>query len=148
MPGYHVVMPLRIGSSDRYVLVNRGWAPRGAERTQLPHVPTPQAAVTVGGIAVVPGQRILELSKQVIEGQIWQNLTIERYRERMPIAIQPFMIQQTSALEDGLVRAWPAADYGIEKHYGYAFQWFSLAVTIAVFYAVSIYRRRRAPQQP
>jgi cytochrome oxidase assembly protein ShyY1 len=61
----------------------------------------------------------------------------------MPIAVQPFVIQQESALDDGLVREWPAADYGIDRHYGYAFQWFALAATIAVFYTVTHVRKRK-----
>ena len=39
---------------------------------------------------------------------------------------------QTSpeAEKDGLQRDWPAADTGVAKHYGYAFQWFMLALTL------------------
>ena len=56
-------------------------------------------------------------------------------------------IQQTSALDDGLVRDWPAPDLGIHKHYGYAFQWFALAATLLVFYLVTHVRKRlRQPQ--
>jgi surfeit locus 1 family protein len=145
--GYEVITPLRIEGSARHVLVNRGWVARTAERTQLPRVRTPEHPVSVAGIAVVPGRRTLELSDAVMEGAIWQNLTIERYREAVPIAIQPFAIRQDSALDDGLVREWPAPDFGIDKHYGYAFQWFALAATILVFYALTRQRsaRKRAP---
>ena len=143
VPGYHVVMPLRIEGSERYVLVNRGWVPRTADRSELPRIATPGGSVTVGGIAIVPRQRTLELSAQVMEGPIWQNLTIERYRAARPLAIQPFMIQQESAAEDGLVREWEPPNFGIEKHYGYAFQWYALAATILAFYGISSYRRKR-----
>jgi surfeit locus 1 family protein len=143
VPGYEVVTPLRIEGSDRHVLVNRGWVPRTPERSRLPGIETPQGVVTVRGLAVVPRQRTLELSTQVIEGPIWQNLTIERYRAARPVSIQPFMIQQDSPAEDGLVREWEPADLGIEKHYGYAFQWYALAATILAFYGYSRYRRKR-----
>jgi surfeit locus 1 family protein len=136
-------MPLRLEGSDRYVLVNRGWIARTADRAQLPLVPTAAGAVTIRGIAMVPRKRTLELSDHVMEGAIWQNLTIERYRDARPLSIQPFLIRQDSESQDGLVRDWEAPDFGIDKHYGYAFQWFALAVTIFVFYAATHYRHRR-----
>jgi surfeit locus 1 family protein len=143
-PGYHVVMPLKIEGSERYVLVNRGWIARPPLRTELPEVRTPPGPVTITGV-VVPAGRVLELSKEVIEGRIWQNVTIERYRKAMPISIQPFVVRQDSQLDDALVRVWPAPDFGIEKHYGYAFQWFALAATLAVFYAITQFRSRAKP---
>ena len=143
VPGYHVVMPLRIEGSDNHVLVNRGWIAAPAHRGELPQVRTPREQVGVTGIAVVPGRRMLELSSAVIEGQIWQNLTIERYRRAMPLRVQPFVLRQDSALDDGLVREWDAPDFGIDKHYGYAFQWFALAAALFVFYVVTQFKRRR-----
>ena len=76
-----------------------------------------------------------------MEGNVWQNLTLERYRRAVPIALQPVVIQQESALDDGLAREWDPPDLGIDKHYGYAFQWFALAVTILVIYLVTHVRR-------
>ena len=143
--GYHVVMPLEVGrpsGSSRYVLVNRGWIAGSPERGRAPKVITPEGTVEISGTAVVPTKRFLELSSDVTEGNVWQNLTIERYRAAMPIAVQPVVIQQESPLEDGLVRDWDPPNLGVDKHYGYAFQWLALAATMLVFYLVTHVRRR------
>lgn len=141
-PGYYVVMPLALGG-NRYVLVNRGWIAGLPDRSRLPEVRTPTAPVEVTGTAIVPARRVFELSSQVMEGKVWQNLTIERYRGAYPIAVQPFVIRQDNALDDGLVREWEAPDFGIERHYGYAVQWFLLAATALLFYVVTHVRRTR-----
>jgi surfeit locus 1 family protein len=148
--GYQVVMPLRLGDGSRYVLVNRGWVAGTRDRNRLPEVKTPAEPVVISGMALVPGKRFLELSGKIEEGKVWQNLTIERYREAMPIAIQPFVIQQDreGAPEDGLVREWDPPDLGIDRHYGYAFQWFALAVTILVFYLVTHVKRKTEKKEP
>ncbi len=135
--GYQVVMPLRLGASDRYVLINRGWIAGGPDRSRLPEVRTPDGAVEITGLAVAPSTRFLELSTKIAEGKVWQNLTLERYRQAVPIALQPVIVQQESALDDGLAREWDPPDMGVDRHYGYAFQWFALAVTILVFYLVT-----------
>lgn len=135
--GYHVLMPLRIRESERYVVVNRGWVAGTETRSRLPEVTTASEPVTVMGLATLASKRYLELSTDVAEGNVWQNFSVERYRAAMPIAIQPIVIQQENDLGDGLKREWSAPDFGIEKHYGYAFQWFALAATILIFYLVS-----------
>lgn len=148
--GYQVVMPLRLGDGGRYVLVNRGWVAGTQDRNRLPEVKTPAEPVVVRGMALVPSKRFLELSGKTVEGRVWQNLTIERYRQAMPIAIQPFVIQQDQegAPEDGLVREWDPPDLGIDRHYGYAFQWFALAVTILAFYLVTHVKRKTEKKEP
>ena len=144
--GYHVVMPLAIGSGKRYVLVNRGWVAGNPDRTRLPEVRTPDAAVEITGIAITPSRRFVELSDHVAEGKVWQNLTLERYRKAFPIALQPVVVQQESPLDDGLVREWDPPNLGVDMHYGYAFQWAALAATLLVIYLVT-HVRRRPPDQ-
>ena len=141
VPGYHVVMPLAIGGGNRYVLVDRGWIAGSGDRSRLPQVKTPEGTVEITGLAVVPGRRFLELSTNVNEGNVWQNLTLERYRRAVPIALQPVLIQQESPLDDALTRDWPPPDLGVEKHYGYAFQWLALAVTLFAIYCVTHVKR-------
>ncbi len=142
--GYHVVMPLEVGKAggaDRYVLVNRGWIAGSPERGRAPSVTTPGGMVEITGTAVVPTKRFLELSSDVTEGNVWQNLTVERYRAAVPLAVQPVVIQQESALDDGLVREWDPTNLGVDKHYGYAFQWLALGATLLVFYLATHVRR-------
>lgn len=140
--GYHVVMPLRIADSERYVLVNRGWVAGSHARSELPQIATPTDTVSIAGLATVPSQRYFELSTKVAEGKVWQNLTLERYREAVPIAIQPVVIRQENDLNDGLKRVWDAPDLGIEKHYAYAFQWFALAAAMLIYYLVTHVSKR------
>jgi surfeit locus 1 family protein len=143
VPGYHVVMPLKVAGSQKYVLVNRGWIAAGADRNRLPDVKTPGGSVTVVGVAMRPG-RFLELSGEQPTGPVWQNLTFERYRQRMQLDIQPVVIEQHNDLGDGLARSWPRSDFGIARHYGYAVQWFSLCALIAFLYIFFHVRRSRS----
>jgi len=148
--GYHVVMPLEIGTaggSGRFVLVNRGWVAGNPDRSKLPDIRTPETAVDVTGLAVTPTRRFLELAPGTAEGRVWQNLTLDRYRKAFPIAIQPIVIEQDSTLDDGLVREWDPPNLGVDRHYGYAFQWFALAATLLVFYLVT-HVKRRSPEDP
>ena len=47
---------------------------------------------------------------------------------------------------DGLARDWPAPAADVHKHYGYAFQWFSLsALTVILYVWFQVLRPRRRP---
>ena len=143
--GYHVIAPLRIAGSDKVVLINRGWIARDATRNHLPFIKTIASAVRIEGIAINPSARFVELSSQVVEGPVWQNLTLERYAKTVPFALQPILVLQQNDTGDGLIRAWERPDTGITMHQGYAFQWFALALAILITYiAVNI---KRAPIQ-
>jgi surfeit locus 1 family protein len=79
---------------------------------------------------------------------IRQNLSLQAFRTetRLPLRTD-FSLQQTGAPSEGLQRDWPAPALGIDKHYGYAFQWFGLSVLVVVLYAwfqlIAPWRRRR-----
>ena len=141
--GYHVVMPLQIGASGPYVLVNRGWVAAAATRDVLPQIATPRDELRVTGLAVVPSKRFVELSPDVVAGRVWENLDLERYRAAFPITVLPVIIQQYNDVEDGLKREWRSADLGIGRHYSYAGQWFLLGATILIFYLVTHVKKSR-----
>jgi len=142
-PGYHVVTPLRLEGTTRWVLVNRGWAPAGATRAELPNVATPSGAVRVEGVAVVPPDKVFELGKVPPEEKVWPNLVLERYAKWSGLDLLPVVLQQTNDTGDRLVRDWPRPDFGIEKHKAYALQWYALAAVTVILYVVLNLKRDR-----
>jgi surfeit locus 1 family protein len=134
--GFYVLAPLRITGGSVHVLVNRGWIAAGRTRAELPEVATPTGEQTVAGLASVPTGRVYELAADTVEGPVWQNLILDRYRAWSQLELQPIVIQQTSDAGDGLVREWDRPDAGADRHRGYALQWFSLAALAVVLYVV------------
>ena len=144
--GYHVVTPL-VQADGRTVLVNRGWTPQGASRAALPRVDPPAGLVTVRGRIAMPAAGAFELRKETASGPVWQNLDPARFTVATGIVVIPIMIEATTAPspDDGLVRDWPAPDFGIEKHRIYMVQWYSFAALAIVLWVVLNLRRARTP---
>jgi surfeit locus 1 family protein len=142
--GYQVITPLKIGTSSMHVLVNRGWVVADADRTKLPSIATPDGQVTVSGTATTALQKTLELSKEVVSGPVWANLDPTRYAAVTGLAVQPVMILQQDDVNDGLVRKWTRPDSGSAKNWGYAFQWFSMALAVLIIYLVLSVKRERS----
>ncbi len=141
--GFSMITPMRINNSDTRVLINRGWIAAGRERKVLPHVETPNEVVRIVGIAHIPGQKIFELSSNTVEGRVWQNLTLERYQKTVPFPVQPFVILQENASDDGLIREWQRPDSGRQVHLGYAFQWYAISIVLIIIYVVVNTKRAR-----
>ncbi|WP_187272274.1 SURF1 family protein [Zeimonas arvi] len=162
--GFHLVTPIKIagsggqGARPVHVLVLRGWIARDPhERTRLPVAPAPAGPVTVTGIAQRELAQALELAASAPPGpeqRIWQNLTVAGYRRWSGLDLQPMLIRQTEPargpegdFDDGLVRDWPRPGLDVDKHRGYAFQWYALAAATAalwIWFVVWRPLRRRA----
>lgn len=132
--GFYVLTPLRLEGSQQAILVQRGWAPRNfVARDKLPEVQTPPGTVTLEGRIAPPPSKLFELGSPATTA-IRQNLDIEQFREQSRLPLMPVMLTQTGAPTEGLLREWPAVNLGIEKHYGYALQWFAMTLVIALLY--------------
>jgi surfeit locus 1 family protein len=144
--GYHVVTPMRLEGSDMRVLVNRGWVPAPPDHRQQPAIDTPPGRVELTGTAVLPSTRFFTLAPEPpADGQwqsVWQNLDLQRYRSSVPFPVQPVVIQMDAASAGGgFVREWPRPDERIERHLGYAWQWFGFAGTlVAIWFFVNLRR--------
>lgn len=137
-PGYEVVTPLRLNGIS--VLVNRGWVPAGSSRDALPEVPTPPGRVRIAGLALERLPRVLEAGRAA-GAKVRQNLDVDAFAQETGLQLQPIVIEQHSALADGLARDWPRPDAGIEKHEVYSLQWYSLAGLALVLFIVLSFRR-------
>jgi len=132
--GFFVVTPLALEGRADVILVQRGWLPRNMQdRAALPPLETPAGTVTVEGLLIAAPSRLFEFSAAA-SGAIRQNLDPAAFAQeiREPLMVK-LTVQQTGPA-DGLKRDWPAPDLGLQKHYGYAFQWFALCALILGLY--------------
>jgi len=143
--GFYVLTPLRLADGS-VALVNRGWIARDArDPALLPPVETPTTETVIEGLAVARVPRILELGDvpRPPPPAVWPNLAPDEYTKATGVAAFPFIVQQTSAADDGLRRDWPRVDTGVRTHRGYALQWYALAALatgLTVFFGVRALR--------
>ena len=134
--GFVVVMPFILEEGQGALVVQRGWVPRGMDdRTRVPPVDTPSGIVEIEGRMALPPSDLHALG-DATSGAIRQNLDLAQFQQEtgLPL-VQDLSVVQTGAASEGLLREWPEINLGVDKHYGYAAQWFALAALIVVLYA-------------
>jgi cytochrome oxidase assembly protein ShyY1 len=101
--------------------------------------------VTITGRVRLGMGKVMQLGQPatVKPGAILQNLDTAQFAAASKLPVQPFFIEQTGPTGPGekLVRDWPAPALGVEKHQGYAFQWYALAVMALLFFVITGFRR-------
>jgi surfeit locus 1 family protein len=140
--GFAVITPLRLQGSQAVALVNRGWVARGPEYPRAPRVDVPPGPVDVHGLATVPPARFLELSGETVSGDVWQNLSIARLRDRLRLDALPVVVLADPPAP-GLAPFAERPDAGVAKHLEYELTWFALAATVVVLWVALNLRRVR-----
>lgn len=141
--GFHVVTPLVL-DDGRAVLVDRGWIAASTGPGRVPDVAPATGPASVTGRLVLPSMRYVELEAGGPAGAVWQNLDPARVAQASGLPLLPVVIEQDagSAPDDGLVRAWPAPDFGVDTHRIYMVQWYSFAALAAGLWVLFAVRRR------
>ncbi len=149
--GFYVVTPLRLDGRSDAVLVQRGWVPRDLlDRTRLPAVPTPDGDVEVDGLIAPPPSRLYEFASPA-SGAIRQNLDLAGFAVESGLTLVPLSVQQRDSPAtrgDGLLRRWSRPAVDVQKHYGYAFQWYALCALMTGLYVWFQLVRPRLRRQP
>jgi surfeit locus 1 family protein len=141
--GNYVITPLALAGDAPAILVNRGWSPYEPRNTPL-NARVPAGTVTIEGIAVERVPRVLELGTfEARLGTVWPNLDYELYEKVAARRVARFVVEQTNDTDDGLARKWVRPDAGVERHRGYAFQWYALAAVLALLTVVVVWRGAR-----
>ncbi|SHN21224.1 Cytochrome oxidase assembly protein ShyY1 [Duganella sacchari] len=152
--GFYLLMPFKIAGSNMHVLVERGWLPRDpAVRDKLPAYATPEGMVTLQGVARLNAGHVLELGSAppLTPNAIVQNADPLQLARDSGLTMQPFVIEQGAPAQPSgddaqMVRDWPAPSLGVEKHQGYAFQWYALSAMAVIFFVVNGFRRGKTKQ--
>ena len=132
--GFWVITPLTLQDTGQVILVRRGWAARNFnDRAILPDVQTPAGLVTVTGRIAPPPSKLYEF-KGEDAGRLRQNIDLEAFRLETGLPLLDASVLQTGGSSEGLLRDWAAPNLGVDKHYGYAFQWFGLFALVVGLY--------------
>ena len=147
--GYHVHLPVLLAGDDRVVLVNRGWVETGPNRERRPDVSLDGSTpLVVSGLVDHPRRTPL-LGDDGYADSSWpkvvQRIDFDKTARDLGRPVLPFVVLMDPARPHGFVREWrPYLGIGPERHRGYAFQWFSLAATVAVVWIiVNVHRAKR-----
>ncbi|MBG7620767.1 SURF1 family protein [Herbaspirillum sp. AP02] len=144
--GFHVLTLFKPEGSPQAVVVARGWAPRdAADRTRVPQVAPPVGVTEVEGVLRHDAGHVLQLGQADAPRPqaILQNLDIPALAQASGMALSSLVIEQGGQGGDTLVRDWPAPSLGIDRHRGYAVQWYALAAMAILFFIVTGYKRGR-----
>ena len=149
-PGYFVITPFEMSPDEPLLLVNRGWIASGVDRLRLPAVPVDGEYTEISGLSgrlprvgIRPGGAFDGASG-------WPKLAT--FPELSEIAgalghdLLPVVLLLDPANDSTLLRDWRPREQGPAMHYGYAFQWFAMALAVLTILVWQLRKRRRNAQ--
>jgi surfeit locus 1 family protein len=145
-PGFFVMTPLKLPAGDA-VLVQRGWLPRDqVDRSRIAPYTTIGGTVQVLARIAPPPSRLAQWGDDA-PGAIRQNLDLAALSREIDRGLRPLSLIELPTPDnrgDGLARDWPEPVVDVQKHYGYAAQWFALcALTAGLYVWFQLIRPRR-----
>jgi surfeit locus 1 family protein len=144
-PGYRVLTPLKRPGDHTLLLVDRGWVPLGASRSERPDIAVSGGTRKVAGRLdqlPVPGMRLGPAQAPGESG--WPRVlnfpTREDLERILGTPVESRILLLDASNPDGYQRVWrPSLGFPPERHLGYAIQWFALAIVLmVVFIALSL----------
>ncbi len=140
-PGYEVLTPFQLSEDKTVLLVNRGWIAK--PKNQNLAIPPPQIVQPLSGQLYLP-QKGFTLG-QTFTGEIEWPLVILYYdfavlSDALERSLPPVVVVVDDQHPDSFTRIWRPAIIPASRHYGYAVQWWGLALTLLIFGL--IWRRR------
>ena len=133
VPGYYVLTPLVLKGDSKAVLINRGFIPWNGRRDKLADIDISEKLTEVKVQISKPVKR-MELEASEIAGEFPVLIQALDLDDMSTIAALDF-INVVGLLspesENGFVRQWEPYTGSIERHIGYAIQWFLMALVLA-----------------
>ncbi len=147
-PGYHVLTPFILEGTDTGVMVNRGWVQMLGRRDLVPDTSVEAERITISGVIKNPSNTIQLADRLDQKGadypHVFQAFEPDVFASELGLEILPVMIELSPDEKYGYVREWKPYFGKIEKHNGYALQWFLMAlITLFLFFKLNTKREMR-----
>ena len=141
--GYFVVTALEYDTGQPLLIVNRGWIEKPRDPKTLADITIANDWRTLKGRAGhLP--RVGIRSDEPFAGSAgWPRVavypTLEDVALQLGREVMPYALLLDAEADDGFIRDWKPRQAGPMTHYGYAFQWFALSLTVV---AISVWQLR------
>ncbi len=142
--GYEVLTPLLTGTDA--ILVNRGWVAASPDRDRLPEIGIGAGEITVQGLLdELPRPALVLEQASDPQNASWPRRmlypTARDIGAALGYPVRDYQLLLDPDAAGGFHREWRPALLTPRQHLGYAVQWFALAATVVVIYAVLGFRR-------
>ena len=131
--GYSVVTPLRLESSGKLILINRGWITALKQAGSKPRLRPHDGPVTITGQIHLAQPKPQAYAEQ-LDRSNWpirmRYLDFKTINEQLGEPVFPFEVRLAENQAGGLIRHWPAVHININQNLSYALQWFALALLV------------------
>ena len=132
--GYYVLTPFVLTGQSNAIMINRGFIPWNGRRDQLDDIAVDYATREIKIQVSRPIKRI-ELKTSDISNQfpvLIQAIDFDVIEEISSTSFVDVIGLLDPSSDDGFVRKWEPYTGSIEKHIGYAIQWFLMALVLGI----------------
>lgn len=145
--GYYVITPFVAEPDGRLLLVNRGWVSKQAYGEDLPPVNVDgERRTLVARVGRLP-RVALRPDAAFTDDSGWPRVAIypnlADVEQALAREVSEPVLLLAPGMPDGYLRNWQPAEKGPMMHYGYAFQWSALALTVLVIMIWQFRKRTR-----
>ena len=132
--GYYVLTPYALEGQSKTILINRGFIPWNGRRDKLADIDIGQDAREIKVLISKPIKR-MELKTTEIGIQfpvLIQSIDLQDMASLASVDFSSVIGLLDPSASNGFVRKWEPYTGSIEKHIGYAVQWFLMALVLAI----------------
>lgn len=133
--GYEILTPFIPQNSSVAILVNRGWIPQEKNRKILPLIKTMEGNLKIEGLLIWPEKTFhFKTNPEKKWPKRIQTITPQFLQQQQ---LKPFLIVLDKKYPYGFIPLWKPIVLSASRHYGYAFQWFSLSLTLLISFFIT-----------
>ena len=132
--GYYVLTPYALAGQSKAILINRGFIPWNGRRDKLADIVIGQETREIKVQISKPIKR-MELKPSEVGIQfpaLIQSIDLQDMADRAKVDFSSVIGLLDASASNGFIRKWEPYTGSIEKHIGYAVQWFLMALVLAI----------------